>query len=56
VGARDETTGRVAVLSGLQAGERVLLNPPADIGDGARVSVAEDVAAPAAQVGRDSTR
>ncbi len=47
LGARDEDTGLVAVLSGVQNGERVLLNPSADIGDGTPVSVASD--APAAR-------
>ena len=40
LGQRDETTGRVAVTSGLQAGERVVLNPSSDIKDGAAVSLA----------------
>jgi RND family efflux transporter MFP subunit len=53
VGARDEGTGRVAIVSGLQAGERVLLNPSSDIADGTKVSLA---AAPSASapVRRDS--
>ena len=42
VGARDDATGLVAVTAGLQAGERVLINPSSDIGDGTVVSVATD--------------
>ncbi len=48
VGARDEATGRIAVLTGLQAGERVLLNPTSDIVDGTRVTLAANASAPAA--------
>ena len=46
-GVRDEASGTIAVLSGIQAGERVLLNPSNDIVDGASVSVAADSAAAA---------
>jgi membrane fusion protein, multidrug efflux system len=42
LGERDDATGLVAVVSGLQSGERVLLNPPPDIGDGMVVSIAAD--------------
>lgn len=42
LGERDDATGLVAVTSGLQAGERVLLNPAPDIGDGMAVSIAAD--------------
>lgn len=42
LGARDETTGMVAVLSGLNAGDRVLLNPSSDIGEGTLVSIPSD--------------
>ena len=45
LGERDSATGRVAVLSGLQAGERVLLNPTSDITDGAAVTLTADSAA-----------
>lgn len=48
LGARDEDTGLVAVVSGLQAGERVLLNPSPDLGDGAAATVAADSARAAA--------
>lgn len=48
VGARDDATGRVAVLTGLAAGERVLVSPSSDIGDGTRVSLAVDATAPKA--------
>ena len=41
LGARDET-GAIAVRSGVAAGEKVLLNPAADLRDGAAVSVAAD--------------
>jgi membrane fusion protein (multidrug efflux system) len=42
VGARDDVTGTIAIVTGLRAGERVLLNPSSDIGDGTVVSVASD--------------
>jgi membrane fusion protein (multidrug efflux system) len=45
VGARDENTGRITVTSGLQAGERVLLNPSPDMGDGTTIAIAADSAA-----------
>lgn len=47
LGARDEATGMITVTTGIAAGERVLLNPPADIGEGTPVSLAADTAAPA---------
>jgi RND family efflux transporter MFP subunit len=46
IGARDEATGMVAVLNGLQAGEQVIATPTTDIKDGTRVTIASD--APAA--------
>jgi membrane fusion protein (multidrug efflux system) len=58
-GARDENTGRIAILTGLQAGERVLINPSSDIGDGTIVTLAADAASPAtpsAPVRPDSSR
>lgn len=45
LGQREQSSGRVVVTSGLQAGERVVLNPSSDIVDGALVSLTE--AAPA---------
>lgn len=42
LGARDDASGLIAVLTGLRAGERVLLNPSSDVGDGTTVSVASD--------------
>ncbi len=54
LGARDDATGLVAILNGIAAGEKVLLNPSTDIGDGTRVSVASD--RPAAPARRDSMR
>lgn len=42
LGPRDEATGLVAVLSGLRSGERVVLNPSPDIGDGSLVSIAAE--------------
>ncbi len=45
VGAREENTGRIAVTSGLQAGDRVLLNPSPDMGDGTTIAIASDTAA-----------
>jgi membrane fusion protein (multidrug efflux system) len=56
-GPRDEGTGRIAVLTGLQAGERVLINPSSDIGDGTIVTLAADgatTATPAPPVRPDS--
>jgi membrane fusion protein, multidrug efflux system len=52
VGAREEGTGRIAVMTGLEAGERVLVNPSSDIGDGTVVTPATDVP----PLSRDSTR
>lgn len=47
-GPRDDATGLVAVLSGLKAGDRVLLNPSSDIGEGTLISTPADrPAAPA---------
>lgn len=54
LGARDEGTGLVAVLSGVRAGERVLMNPSSDIGDGTIVSIASD--RPAGPARPDSPR
>lgn len=45
VGARDGTSGRIAVTSGLRAGERVVANPSPDLGDGAVIAIAADSAA-----------
>ncbi len=42
VGSRDDATGLVAVLSGLTAGDKVLLNPSSDIGDGTTISTPAD--------------
>jgi RND family efflux transporter MFP subunit len=42
VGARDDATGLVAVLSGLNPGDRVLLNPSSDIGDGTLIATPSD--------------
>ena len=42
VGARDEGSGLVAVQSGVNEGERYLINPSTDIGDGTVVSIAGD--------------
>jgi RND family efflux transporter MFP subunit len=41
-GPRDDATGLVAVLSGVKAGERVLLNPSSDIGEGTLISTPAD--------------
>jgi len=46
LGTREETSGLIAVLTGLREGDRVLLNPSADIADGTAVSVAADSARP----------
>lgn len=56
VGARDEGTGRIAVLTGIQAGERVVASPSSDITDGTIVSLAANASRPSgpAPVGRDS--
>ena len=42
VGARDEARGIVAIESGIQAGDRVLVTPTIQVDDGAKVSVASD--------------
>jgi RND family efflux transporter MFP subunit len=47
LGTRDETTGTIAVLTGVTAGERLLINPSSDIGEGTRVTIAADKAAAA---------
>jgi RND family efflux transporter MFP subunit len=39
-GARDESTGRVAISAGLREGEAVIANPTSDIADGTVVTVA----------------
>jgi RND family efflux transporter MFP subunit len=46
LGERDEATGLIAVVSGIQKGERVLLNPSPEIGDGTVVSIAAETAPP----------
>lgn len=45
LGDRDESSGLIAVLSGVQAGETVLVATSADIPEGTRVTVASDSAA-----------
>jgi RND family efflux transporter MFP subunit len=42
VGARDDATGLVAVLTGLNPGDKVLLNPSSDIGEGTTISIPTD--------------
>jgi RND family efflux transporter MFP subunit len=42
VGARDDATGLVAVLTGIKPGDRVLLNPSSDIGEGTLISTPAD--------------
>ena len=42
VGARDDATGLVAILTGLNPGDRVLLNPSSDIGDGTLIATPSD--------------
>ena len=54
LGTRDEATGLVAVANGIKAGERVLLNPSSDVGDGTAVSIAGD--RPAGATRPDSSR
>jgi RND family efflux transporter MFP subunit len=49
VGARDESSGLVAVRSGVNEGERFLINPSTDIGEGTVVSIAGDRPAAAAR-------
>lgn len=41
-GTRDDATGLIPVLSGLKAGDRVLLNPSSDIGEGTLISTPAD--------------
>ncbi|MGH7636996.1 MAG: efflux RND transporter periplasmic adaptor subunit [Gemmatimonadaceae bacterium] len=45
LGERDEASGLVAVVAGVQNGDRVLLNPSPEIGDGTLVSVAAETSA-----------
>lgn len=45
LGDRDDSSGLIAVLSGVQAGETVLVSASADIPEGTRVTVAADSAA-----------
>jgi RND family efflux transporter MFP subunit len=48
LGARDDATGRVAVLDGLAAGERVVATPSASLTEGTPVTIAtDDARAPA---------
>lgn len=42
LGARDESSGRVAIMSGLREGEQVIVNPTSDIAVGAAVTIASD--------------
>lgn len=42
VGQRDDATGLVPVLSGVKPGERVLLNPSTEIGEGTLISTPAD--------------
>ena len=42
VGARDESRGIVAIESGVETGERVIITPSIQVEDGARVSVANE--------------
>ena len=51
VGARDEASGRIAIVSGVREGEKVIVNPTSDIVEGTIVTVAGSAApapAPAA--------
>jgi RND family efflux transporter MFP subunit len=50
LGPRDEATGLVSVRSGIVVGQRVLLNPSSDVGEGTTVTIAgaDSVAAPQA--------
>jgi RND family efflux transporter MFP subunit len=54
IGARDDASGLVAVLSGLTAGEKILLNPSSDIGDGTTIATPAD--RPATPARPDSSR
>ena len=42
VGQRDDASGLVPVTGGIKAGDRVLLNPSSDIGDGTLISAPSD--------------
>jgi RND family efflux transporter MFP subunit len=45
VGARDEATSVIAVRAGLASGDRVILNPTPDLGEGTVVTVTSDASA-----------
>jgi hypothetical protein len=45
LGARDASTGMVAVLSGVRAGERVIAVPTTDVQEGTPVTVRADTSA-----------
>lgn len=45
LGPRDDATGLVAVLTGVNVGDRVLLNPSSDIGEGTLITMPADRAA-----------
>lgn len=44
VGARDESSGRVAVLKGLEGGEQVIITPAVELEPGTKVALAADSA------------
>jgi RND family efflux transporter MFP subunit len=47
LGARNDATGKVAVLTGLTAGEQVIVTPTADLQDGTPITISNDKAQPA---------
>jgi len=56
LGARDEATGHVAILSGLAAGERVVATPSAELTEGTQVTISNDNARPSAPTGAPATQ
>jgi RND family efflux transporter MFP subunit len=51
LGPRDEATGLVSVRSGIVVGQRVLLNPSSDVGEGTTVTIAGADSVAASQAG-----
>ncbi|HET7563629.1 MAG TPA: efflux RND transporter periplasmic adaptor subunit [Gemmatimonadaceae bacterium] len=56
LGTRDQATSRVAIVRGLQAGERVIITPSVQLTPGTKVTVTGDQQAAAGETVNDSTR